>query len=137
MGRRVICLVLLVLCSTRAASGDVRAYPVPWPRAFGGTVVAVPTADATVHVYHRVGTPSYGGFDQPFPLTTPAMTIAPALADTPIILMAPALPAQVDANQDDFYILLSDQPLIVSMADDERYQPGSPDRIFFMPATSG
>lgn len=110
------------------------AYPIPWPQAGGGTIVVVPVADSTVTVYHSVAEPQGAGWDLPF-VTTPESTLT-APAGIPIVLRAPAT-ATPPANQDDFFVFLSTEKLIVSVADDERYNPGSPDRVFFMPAESG
>jgi hypothetical protein len=110
------------------------AYPVPWPKAAGGTIVAVPVGDARVSVYHRVSSPQGTGWDTPF-TGAPETVIDPAPAGEPIILRAPA--GTAPADQDDFFVLLSTSQLVISAGDDERYNPGSPDRLFFFPATSG
>jgi len=130
-------LVLSCLICPSRAGADGTIYPVAWPKALGGTLVAVPIEDAEVQVYHLAAIPHLTGFDAPFPVSAPEITIDPAPADEPIFLYAPVPPTDSAADEDHFYILVSDRQLVVSMADDERNQFGSPDRIFFMPATSG
>jgi uncharacterized protein (TIGR03382 family) len=125
-------LVLLPLC----ASAQTFLYPVAWPKAGGGMLVAVPLADGIVHVHRRTAIPHQTGYNSPFPLGTP--TAYNGVAGQPIILFAPELSTPAATNdQDDFFLLVSNQRLVLSIADDERHQPGSPDRIYFMPADTG
>ncbi|MFT3839147.1 MAG: hypothetical protein QM723_19350 [Myxococcaceae bacterium] len=130
--------LVLLLASGAWAQSTKYLYPVAWPKAGGGMLVAVPLADANVSVFRMVGTPHTASFNTPFPLGgTPELTLTPAPHDQPIVLWAPVLTTMANADEDDVILLVSDQRLVVSMADDERWQPGTPDRIFFMPADNG
>lgn len=110
------------------------AYPIPWPQAGGGTIVVVPVSDADLSIYHRTAMPQGSGWGDAFDTTPESMMSLSA--GVPVVIRAPD-GVSPPANQDDFFVFLSTSKLIVSVADDERYNPGSPDRIFFMPATSG
>lgn len=112
-------------------------YPVPWPKAGGGMLVAVPLADAKVTVFRMVGAPHLWAFNRPFNAAGPELSLPQAPRDVPIVLWAPDLPTAANADRDDIFLIASDQRMVVSMADDERLQSGSPDRIFFMPADNG
>jgi len=118
---------------SRAGAQEAFAYPVVWPKAGGGTLVAVPALSGAVRVYHLTGRPHGTAYDTPMPAEPESMV--DVRGGEPLILRAPD--GDPMADEDHFFVLVSNQRLVISIADDERFQFGSPDRIFFMPSVSG
>ncbi len=135
MTRALFLVLALWACGlTSRAQAQVYAYPVPWPKSGGGTIVAVPVRDATVSIHHRMSAPQGSGWDTPF-TAAPERRIDLARAGEPVVLRVPEGAPPID--QDDYFVLISSEPLALSASDDERYNPGSPDRLYFFPATTG
>jgi hypothetical protein len=136
VNRLLTFLLVPVALATSTASAAIHIYPVAWPKAGGGMIVAVPLQTARVDIYRFVGVPRLAAFDKPFPLSAPTV-LSSAPAGEPIVLFAPDLSKAPNADEDNLFLLVSSQPLVLSVAADERFQPGSPDRIYFMPAETG
>lgn len=121
-------------CTPEAPSRFV--YPVVWPKAGGGIITAVPLADADVTVYRMIGAPHASAFDRPVPMSSPELQRR-VTAGEPLVLWAPLAGMPGPADEDHFVLFSSTAPMVVTVADDERHQIGSPDRIFFVPSTTG
>ena len=106
MRKLILGACALILVCPSLVSAQMTAYPIAWPKAGGGTLVAVPVADASVQVYHMVGAPHGSAYDTPFP-QIPALDFDPAPAGVPIILRAPIPPIAGNADEDNFFILVS------------------------------